>query len=305
MTATATSPATTTEQAPEQPPAPVGKRRRHRLGPGEIASRAGIQVLLWVYAAYTLAPLLLMVSDSLRTQPDMVKDPLGLPLEPRWENYVEAWVTGSFGVYIWNSIYITVASVLLSTVCSLLAAYAFARARHPFFKWLEAVFMSGLMMPVYLAILPIFFMFDAWRLISNPIGLILVYAALGIPFSTFVLGTFFRQLPEELEEAARIDGARPLRMFWSVMLPLVRPAIATVVVFRFVPVWNDFFFPMILMRDKATYTIPRGVTQFFGEFQSDFPLIFAGLTIATIPLIILFLVATKQIVAGLTAGMGK
>lgn len=285
-------------------PTQTGRSRRRRRT-GSLGGRVGIQLLLWLYALYTLMPLLIMVSDSLRTQQQMVKQPLGLPLSPNWSSYSTAWTVGNFGTYIWNSVYITVASVLLSTACSLLAAYPIARGRHRLFAVVEAVFMSGLMLPVYLAILPIFFMLDAWHLISNPIALILVYAALGIPFSTFVLASFFRQLPEDLEEAARIDGAGPLRTFWNILLPLVRPAIATVVVFRFVPVWNDFFFPMVLMRQKEHFTIPLGLVRFFGEHQSNFPVAFAGLTIATVPLVLLFLVATKQIVAGLTAGMGK
>ena len=285
--------------------APATKGRRGRRRAGSLGSRAGIQVMLWLYAIYTLMPLLVMVSDSLRTQQQMVKQPLGLPTSPNWAAYSQAWVQGNFGTYIRNSVYITVVSVLISTVCSLLAAYPIARARRWLFQVVESVFLSGLMLPVYLAILPIFFMLDSWGMISNPIGLILVYAALGIPFSIFVLASFFRQLPEELEEAARIDGAGPWRTFWHVLLPLVRPAIATVVVFRFVPVWNDFFFPIVLLRNRDSFTIPLGLTQFFGEHQSNFPMAFAGLTIATIPLVLLFLVATKQIVAGLTAGMGK
>lgn len=284
---------------------PSPRRRRGKQRAGSLGGRIGIQTALWIYALYTLMPLLIMVSDSLRTQQQMVKEPLGLPTSPNWGAYSQAWVQGHFGTYITNSIVITVTSVLVSTVCSLLAAYPIARAQHPVFKVAESVFLSGLMLPVYLAILPIFFMLDAWGLISNPVGLILVYAALGIPFSIFVLASFFRQLPEELEEAARIDGAGPWRTFWHVLLPLVRPAIATVVVFRFVPVWNDFFFPIVLLRQRESFTIPLGLTQFFGEHQSNFPMAFAGLTIATVPLVLLFLVATKQIVAGLTAGMGK
>ena len=285
--------------------APAPRRRLGRQRSGSLGGRIGIQTALWIYALYTLMPLLIMVSDSLRTQQQMVKQPLGLPTSPNWQAYSQAWVQGSFGTYIKNSIVITVSSVLLSTVCSLLAAYPIARAQHTVFKVAESVFLSGLMLPVYLAILPIFFMLDAWGLISNPVGLVLVYAALGIPFSIFVLASFFRQLPEELEEAARVDGAGPWRTFWHVLLPLVRPAIATVVVFRFVPVWNDFFFPIVLLRQRESFTIPVGLTQFFGEHQSNFPMAFAGLTIATVPLVLLFLVATKQIVAGLTAGMGK
>ena len=142
-------------------------------------------------------------------------------------------------------------------------------------------------------------------LISNLWGLILVYSALSIPFSSFILAAFFRQLPIDLEEAARIDGAGYFRTFFSILLPLVRPAIATVIVFRFVPIWNDFFYPLMLMRDRAVYTLPVGLTRFFGEYQTDWATLFAGLTIATIPLVILFVVASKQLISGLTAGMSK
>jgi raffinose/stachyose/melibiose transport system permease protein len=121
----------------------------------------------------------------------------------------------------------------------------------------------------------------------------------------FVLAAFFRSLPRELEEAARIDGAGEFRIFTRVMVPLVKPAIATVVVFRFVPLWNDFFFPLVLLRTTSKYTLPVGLTQFFGEYLTNWSALFAGLTIATLPLVILFVVATRKIVEGLTAGLSK
>jgi raffinose/stachyose/melibiose transport system permease protein len=121
----------------------------------------------------------------------------------------------------------------------------------------------------------------------------------------FVLAAFFRSLPRELEEAARIDGAGEFRIFTRVMVPLVKPAIATVVVFRFVPLWNDFFFPLVLLRTTSKYTLPVGLTQFFGEYLTNSSALFAGLTIATLPLVILFVVATRKIVEGLTAGLSK
>lgn len=261
--------------------------------------------LLWLYAFVSLAPLSIMVLNSFRTTQQMAKDPLGLPEGLNMGSYQKAWVTASFETYFVNSMFVTVTSVFLGTAVSLLAAYVFARSKRKIFVWLEGLFLSGLLLPVFLAILPIFYLFDALGLISNLGGLILVYAALSIPFSSFILAAFFRQLPIELEEAARIDGAGHFRTFFFILLPLVRPAIATVVVFRFVPIWNDFFYPLMLMRDRASYTLPVGLTRFFGEYQTDWATLFAGLTIATIPLVILFLVASKQLVAGLTAGMSK
>ncbi|MGF2950370.1 carbohydrate ABC transporter permease [Microbacterium alcoholitolerans] len=282
---------------------PRGTTRRKR--PPVTASGLATNTLLWLYAAFAISPLLLMVLNSLRTTQDMAQRPLGLPLPPNFDSYVRAWVTASFETYFLNSIVVTVCSVLLSTGVSLMAAYAFARTSSKALKTLEGVFLSGLMLPVYLAILPLFYMLDAARMTSNLLSLILIYGALGIPFSTFVLASFFRQLPIELDEAARLDGAGPFQTFWRIHLPLVRPAIATVVVFRFVPVWNDFFYPLILIRDQTKYTLPVGITRFFGEYQTDWATLFAGLTLATIPLVVLFLVATKQIVSGLTAGMSK
>jgi len=275
--------------------------RRRPRGPAALLTSG----MLWLYAAVAAMPLLTMVLNSFRTNNELATDPLGLPADPSLAAYQEAWIEASFSTYFVNSIVVTVASVLLSTVVSLLAAYALARSRSRLLAVVEQVFISGLMMPVFLMIVPIFYLMDSLSLVSTRTGLILVYAAVSIPFSVFVLTTFFRQLPAELEEAACIDGAGPLRLFWSVMLPLVRPAVATVIVFRFVPIWNDFFYPLILIRDRTKYTLPVGLTTFFGEYQTSWATLFAGLVIATVPLVVLFLAATRQIITGLTAGMGK
>jgi raffinose/stachyose/melibiose transport system permease protein len=295
--------AVTADVAPIEPARSA--RRRSRRDQGPLPGRIASNIFLWGYAVVAIGPLLLMVSNALRTQQQIATEPLGLPIPLDFTSFQEAWVTASFETYFVNSVIVTVGSVLLSTVVSVTAAYAFARTRSRFFHGVEALFLSGLMLPVHLAILPLFFMLDQLRMTSNIFSLILVYGALGVPFSTFVLSVFFRQLPLELEEAARLDGAGPFRAFWSVILPLVRPALATVVVFRFVPIWNDFFYPLILMRDRDSYTLPVGLTRFFGEYSTDWPQLFAGLTIATIPLVIVFLLATKQIISGLTSGMSK
>lgn len=283
-------------------------RRRPSAAPAHrqrVGTRIFTSILLWGYAFIAVAPLLVMVTNSVRTNQQLATEPLGLPAVPDFTSYQRAWIEASFGTYFWNSIVVTVLSVALSTIVSLLAAYGLARSSSRAMRAIESLFVSGLMMPVFLMIVPVFYLLDSFGLVSTRSGLILVYAAVSIPFEIFVLSTFIRQLPLELEEAARIDGATSLRVFWTVVVPLVRPAIATVVIFRFVPIWNDFFYPLILIRDADNYTLPVGLTSFFGEYQTDWSTLFAGLVIATLPLIALFLAATKQIVAGLTAGMGK
>ncbi|KJK11940.1 sugar ABC transporter permease [Terrabacter sp. 28] len=296
----------TTEEPQQQTrtsPTPRSRRRPPRANAP--VGGAGAGVLLWGYAALALVPLLVMVSNSVRTNADLITNPLGLPSPPTTASYVEAWTTGSFATYFGNSLAVTVGAVAISTVVATMAAYALARGRSRFFRWLESLFLSGLMLPIHLAILPIFYLFDGLGLVDSRFGLMLMYAASGIPFSIFVLTTFFRQLPEELEEAAALDGATSWQTFWRIMVPLVRPALATVAVFRFVPIWNDFLFPLVLLRREEKYTLPVGLTTFFGENATNYSAVFAGLVITTVPLIVLFLVATKQIVAGLTAGMAK
>lgn len=292
----------------DTPPADPLQRSPRARGRGPRSGRvtSGLTgLLLWGYAAVAVVPLTIMVINSLRPTQDLYTEPLAAPWPLTFDAYGRAWTEGSFGTYFQNSLTITVGAVLLSTAVSTLAAYGLARGRSRFLQGIEALFLSGLLLPIHLAILPIFFLLQGFGLVDSRIGLTLVYAAAGVPFSTFVLTVFFRQLPVELEEAARIDGAGAFATFWRVMLPLVRPAMATVIVFRFVPVWNDFLFPLVLLRDNSKYTLPVGLTTFFGEYQTDWSTLFAGLVIATLPLIVLFLVATKQIVAGLTAGMSK
>jgi raffinose/stachyose/melibiose transport system permease protein len=283
---------------------PAGRRSGNRTGQRPVGGLTA-SLLLWGYAAVALVPLLLMLASSFRTNADLISDPLGAPWPLSVASYAEAWTAGSFAVYFANSLMVTCGAVALSTTVATMAAYALARGQSPVFRWLESLFLSGLMLPIHLAILPIFYLFDGVGLIDSRLGLALMYGASGVPFSIFVLTTFFRQAPEELEEAAHLDGASTWQTFALIMVPLVRPALATVAVFRFVPIWNDFLFPLVLLRTERKYTLPVGLTSFFGENATNYSAVFAGLVITTVPLILLFLVATRQIVAGLTAGMSK
>ncbi|GAA2694665.1 carbohydrate ABC transporter permease [Nonomuraea recticatena] len=264
-----------------------------------------IKLLLWGYAVFSMAPLVVMVLSSFRPTSEIFDDPIGLPTGSAFDNYAKAWTEASFSTYVVNSVIVVVSAVLLGAVVSLLAAYPLGRRRFGGRGLFTAYFISGMTLPAHLGVLPLFYLLESMGLVDSLLGLILVYAAGSIPFNVFVLTAFFRQLPYELDEAASLDGAGPLATFWHVMLPLVRPAIATVIVFQFVPLWNDFFYPLVLMRDESKLTLPVGLTHFFGEFQNDWGTLFAGLVMTTIPLVVLFVLATRQIVAGLTAGMNR
>ena len=275
--------------------------RWKRLQPADVA----VAVLLWGYAVIVLGPLLLVVFNTMRGSREIFRNPVGLPTSLNFDSYVRAWEEASFNTYFLNSLVITIAAVLLATAVSALAAYVLGRYTFAGSRAISAYFLAGLMLPFRLAIVPLFLLLNGLGLVDSRFGLILVYAASGVPFSVFILSAFFRQLPNELSEAARIDGAGEFTIFGRVMLPLIRPALATVMVFQFVPLWNDFFFPLVLLRSTNKWTLPVGMTRFFGEFQTDWSTLFAGLVITTLPLIILFLFATKQVIAGLTAGVSK
>jgi len=290
--------ATKTPGAPKRQDPPDAQR-------GRGMRRFGVQVLLWSYAALAFGPLLLVLIGSFRPNADILREPVGLPTSPRLDNYERAWQTASMSTYFVNSVVVTTAAVALCVTVSSMAAYALSRWRFRGRALLAAFFISGLMVPAKLGLLPVFYMFQSWGLIDSRIGLVLLYAAGGIPFSVFVIMGFMRGMPTELEEAARLDGANEGRMFVSIALPIMRPAIAVATVFQFAPTWNDFFYPLVLMRSDEKYTVPVGLTRFFGEFAADRATLFAGLVIALVPLAVVFALATRHIISGLTAGMSR
>jgi len=269
-----------------------------------ISNLAGNGVLI-VYTLVVIVPLFIVLANTMRPTRDIYREPIALPESINFDSYVTAWDEANFSQYFLNSLVITVSSVVLATSVSSLAGYILGRYRFFGSNLLIAFFVAGLTLPFRLAIVPLFLMLNDLGLVDSRLGLILVYAATGIPFSVFILSAFFRQLPIELTEAARIDGANEFVLFSRVMLPLVRPALATVAIFQFVPLWNDFFFPLVLLRSTDKWTLPVGMTRFFGEFQTDWSTLFAGMVIITLPLILLFLSATEQIISGLTEGVRK
>lgn len=264
-----------------------------------------IYAILIGYSFVVIYPVFLMVLSSFKTSREIFRSPFALPDAWSLANYVEAWTRGNFSTYFGNSVLVSAASLVLVLLLGSLAAYPLGRYAFRGRTWLTMYFLSGLMLPIKLGILPLFFLMRSLGLYDTPLALIAVYAASGLPFTIFVLANFFETLPRELEEAARLDGASEFRIFWQVMLPLVRPALATVAIFNFIPWWNDFFFPLIFIRSDRFKTLPLGLFSFFGEHQNDWALLFAGLTITALPVLIVYLFASRQIIKGLTSGALK
>ncbi|WP_157128146.1 carbohydrate ABC transporter permease [Brevibacillus parabrevis] len=270
-----------------------------------VASKAISYVAAYVFALLSLYPIVLMILSSLKTNVEIFSSPLSLPNSFSLDTYKKLWEAVPFADFLLNSVFVSGMSVLLITVFSAMAAFYLSRFSY---KWTGALyffFIIGLMIPIKLGIVPLFLLMKNIGLLNSLWSLILIYTASGIPISVFILTGFFRTLPVELEEAARIDGCNHLQVFWRVLLPLIRPALATVVIINFIHAWNDFFFPLIFIQEEALKTIPVGMMVLFGEYETDWSLLFAGLTLSALPMIVVFLLASKQFMEGLTAGAVK
>jgi len=269
------------------------------------ASRVGIYLFLGVLAAVFLYPVVLMVFSAFKSTPEMFRNPFGLPETWSLDAFVEVWRRASFGTYLRNSLLVTGASAALLLLCAAPAAYALARYRFRLQTFLFLFFLAGIMIPIRLGILPLYILMRDLNLLDTPFSLIFTYAASGMPMAVFLLSIFFRNLPRELEDAGRIDGASETQIFWRIMLPLVRPGLATVVIVNVVPWWNDFFFPLLFIQSDTWKTIPLGMQIFFGQHMTNWSLVFSGMVLASLPLLIIYLVMSRQFIAGLTAGAVK
>ncbi len=272
---------------------------------GAIWFRPFYYLVVFTVATISLYPILLMILSSFKKSVDIYKDPLGFPSSFSLDTYRTLLSKIPFTTYFLNSLFVSVVSVVLIVVVCSLASFYIARFK---FSWNHAlffIFLLGMMIPIKLGIVPLFILMRDLGLINSLWSLILMNTATGIPLSILILTGFFKTMPSELEEAARIDGAGNLRVLWYVVLPLMRPALGTVVIINFIAAWNDFFFPLIFITEKMKRTIPVGMMSLFGEHSADWGSLFAGLTLASLPMILLFFIASKQFMEGLTAGAIK
>ncbi|MCZ8515413.1 carbohydrate ABC transporter permease [Paenibacillus filicis] len=256
-------------------------------------------------ALISLYPIFLMLTSSLKTNIQILKSPLSLPVSMSTAAYAKLLSQIPFGMYFWNSVLVSVVSVGLILLFAALASFYIAR--YPF-RWNSTLFfffLLGMMIPIKLGIVPLFLLMKQLALLNSLWSLISVYTAIGLPLAVLILTGFFRTLPKELEEAARIDGSSDLGVLWHVLLPLIRPALGTVMIMNFITAWNDFFFPLIFIQDDLKKTIPVGMLSLFGQYSTDLSMLFAGLTLSSLPMIVIFLLASKQFMDGMTAGAVK
>lgn len=298
----------TAVQRPKVGPRPVQKRpMKQRSGP-TLGSRVKVPVLHLIsitIGAFIIIPVLFGVMGGFKDNGQLSSNPLGLPDPWVPENYTAILGSSNFWRPLGNSIIIAVATTLVVVMFAAMASFVFARFA---FKGREAVFTlfaTGMMFPFAVAILPLYLLLRNIGLLDNPLGVILPQAAFGLPMTIIILRQFFMDIPASVEEAATIDGCSAFGFFWKILLPMARPALATVSVLAIVASWNNFMLPLIVFSDPGWWTLPLGVQQYQGQYATDTARVLAYVIVAMVPALAFYAVAERQLVGGLTSGSTK
>jgi raffinose/stachyose/melibiose transport system permease protein len=271
------------------------------------ASRAAVHAALILYACLAIGPVLLILINSFKSRRAIFSSPLSLPLGNSFSlvGYDSVLAKADFGLYFVNSLTVTVISLALVLTFGAMCAWALTEYRFRANALVGLYMAIGIMVPIRLGSVSILKMMVGLGLVNTLTALVLVYTAMGLPLAIFILSEFIQQVPRDLRDAARCDGVSEYRIFYAVILPLIRPALATVAMFTMVPIWNDLWFPLILAPGRATQTVTLGVQQFIGQYVTDWNAVLASLSLAIAPILVLYLLFSRSLVRGLTAGAVK
>jgi len=264
--------------------------------------RTPLALFALVYTVITGGPLLWVATMSLRTTAEIFKNPYGLPSPVHWEKFADAWTKSNYGTYFWNSTIVVVAAVALVTVIGAMAAHCLARYNFRGNRVARFMILSGLVLPPQLLILALFQILLDIHLYNTLAGLVLVYVATHVAVTVYILEGFFAQIPQDLFDAARMDGYSDFEIFWRVTMPIGMPAIFTTVTLNFIILWNEFLFAVVLLTDDDKRTLPLGIMHFTGSHQLDVGMAATGLMIAMLPVIALYAFFSETMIKGMTAG---
>jgi len=261
-------------------------------------------VVIYFAGIIFLLPIIWVFSLSIRSKRD-VFSAMFFTKDIHLENYIVTWQTFNFTKLFLNSIFVTCVSVIITLIISSLAAYAFSRIKYRGSNVFFYVILLGIMIPPAAVIIPLFLIMKTFGLYNSHMSLIFSYIAFGLPIAVLIFRGFFLSVPNELIEAARIDGSTEVGTFFRIIIPLSKPAFATVTIFLFMQNWNEFILALILLKDKLLYTLPVGMANFVGQWDSPWQLVAAGVIISSIPIFVVYLLIQDQFVKGLTAGAVK
>jgi N-acetylglucosamine transport system permease protein len=297
-TQTTTAPATQVQRA---------ERRRRRRPLGVFGTLSHIALIVW--ALLIIGPVLWTFLASFKTNAEIFGDPITLPHSYSWAAWGRAWDKAHIGQYLLNTVIVVAFATFGTMLLGSMAAYVIARYEFPGNRLVYLLFVSGLSFPVFLALVPLFFVVRNLGLLGTHTGVVLVYIAYSLPFTVFFLTAFFKTLPTSVAEAAMIDGAGHARTFFSVMMPMARPGLVSITIFNILGQWNQYLLPIVLLpgnvQDK--WLITQGVANISvnAGYEADWPGLFAALSITVIPVMIVYIIFQRQIQSGLTSGALK
>lgn len=271
------------------------------------ARSIGVHLVLIAYSLLAVGPILLVVMNSFKVRSAIFGSPLAPPDASTFSlvGYEKVFRSSHILTYYSNSLIVTLVSMALVLLFGAMAAWALTEYRFRGSTALALFLSIGIMVPIRLGSVEILNMMRSVGLNDTLTALVLVYVAQGLPMSIFILSEFVQQIPKDLRDAARCDGVPETRIFFEVVVPLLRPAIATVAVFTIVPIWNDLWFPLILTSSDSTHTVTLGVQQFLGQYITDWNSVLAALSMAILPVVMIYVILSRQLIAGLTSGAVK
>ncbi len=270
-------------------------------------SAVSTQTVLVGWAVIVIFPMIWMIYSSFKTDQELFFSPWAPPMELQWDNFARAWTKAHVGDYLLNTLIVVIPALLLTLIISAMAAYVLARFEFVGRRFLFYMFLSGMLFPVFLALVPLFSLVNQLKMLNTFHGLILVYIAYSLPFTIFFLTGFFKTLPTEIEESAIMDGANPYQVFFKVMLPMASPGLISMGIFNFLGMWNQYVLPLVLISDESKYMLSQGLAfMLFKQFyENDWSALFAALTIIMVPTLIVYITFQKQIQDGITTGALK
>ncbi|MFG1917967.1 carbohydrate ABC transporter permease [Micromonospora sp. NPDC048898] len=274
----------------------------------EVRLFAGLgHIALAVWAVIVIVPILWTFLAAFKNTSEIFSSPWTLPAELRWENFGRAWTKANVGRYFLNSVIVVGGGTFLTMLLGSMAAYVLARYRFWGNRAVYYLFVSGLAFPVFLALVPLFFVVKQLHLLDSHLGVVLVYTAYSLPFTVFFLAAFFKTLPTSVAEAGMIDGCGHTRLFFQVMMPMAKPGLISVAIFNIIGQWAQYQLPLVLLSDKDKWVLTQGIAEISvnAGYEADWSGLFAALTLAILPMIIVYAVFQRQIQAGLTSGAVK
>ena len=267
--------------------------------------RGALALVLALYTIYTLGPFLWLATMSVRSTAEISANPYGLPTTFHWEQYRSAWVDSDFATYFWNSTMVVVGAVAVVTLIGAAAAHALARYRFRGNRLIYAVLFSSIIFPPQITLISLYQILVEYNLYNSLLGLALVYVSLQLPLTVYLLEGFFARIPQDLFDAAKMDGYGDLEIFWRIVLPVGMPAIATTLILNFIQLWNEFLFAVVLITDPDKRTLPIGIRAFMGDHFQDIGMIATGVMVSVIPVIVAYVFFSEKLIRGMTAGAIK